>query len=438
MRDFTRRVDVFDLLGEPKYDVSTPIGAYCWALFELELADAAGRAADGRAWGVEGDGGGVPFGRLKEALADRARRGDEEASRALLDAAGVRVPEVVVSLGEAVDVVDTSGVRGVALSAEDDELRSRAEALFAWVDEYKRSPFPDTSSLISALLDVSYDIICTLPPPEDLAVPEDTLTIEEIRALTLEEVEALTLEQLRKMDLDAALDELFILDKLPLELEFAWAEKSIIKLRDYIISRCCYSLTVEELVERLTTENVEEGSEEYDYFVTNENDPSFPLGAYCWAIREVSRSFSSVYLGRSSETFVDLYRVRREELVVRAEMGDAAAVDALRGIPSEAPLAYPFAEAIEAVDDPRIRGAAFGAEDSVLLDAVGVFYGLVDEYRQAEIPSLYVFMVDLWDYIAPNLFWDPWRDEDQDKKPENQTLNALLEECEPPGGGWSD
>ncbi len=433
------RVDVFDLLSEPKYDVSTSHGAYCWAVFELELADAAGRAADGRAWGVEGDGGGVSFGRLKEALVDRARRGDEEASRALLDAADVRVPEVVVSLGEAVDVVDASGVRGVALSAEDDELRSRAEALFAWVDEYKRSPFPDTFSLISALLDVSYDVVCTLPPPEDLAVPEDTLTIEDLRALTLEEVENLTPEQLRDIDIETVTNDGLLLREFPLDLQFAWGEKSSMQSAEYFRARCCFSLTTEELAEHLTVSDDLGYSggvsllEVLEDLSRNENDPSTPVGAFCWAYVETFRSFSLYRHGYFNKTMVDLFR---GELLARAEMGDAAAAGAVRGLPAEMPSGeYLFADALEAVDDPRVRETAFGAEGPVLLEAVGVFYDLVDEARQAEAPSSHAFMAEFLPYMSPSSFQQPGSDE-QPLDPGGQARESLLEECKHPGEDW--
>lgn len=149
---FEARVQSFRLLGGPEYDVSTPLGAFCWARWEVARAYAFEAILGGEPpydelpFDEEGDGG-TAFRVLREELVHRARRGDEKASRVLLDAADVRTPGEDHSVASTVEGVDAPGVRATALSAGDSELRAAAEALFAWVDEYKRAPVSEASVL---------------------------------------------------------------------------------------------------------------------------------------------------------------------------------------------------------------------------------------------------------------------------------------------------
>ncbi len=376
----------------------------------------------------------------------RARRGEDEAVRVLLNAADVRIPGDGYSLASAVEAVDVPGVRAVALSAEEIELRSVAEALFAWVDEYKRDPVSDTSVLEEKLIrSVSPARFCEYTPPPGLQAgetPEEV--VEAMRALTLEEVDALTLEQIRYMNIDAAFNNGYLLGDFPLDLQFAWSEKSLMESTEYIKAMCCYGMTTEEVVEELTVSEDPDGDygegfpsflETLEGYSRNENDPSSPVGAFCWAYMETYRSFLLHWFGNRFETFADLYR---GELIARAEMGDAAAAEAVRGMPELPPTEYPFADALAAVDDPRVRGLAFSAADPVLLEVVGVFYGLVDKYRQDETLSLYTFTAELWSYVSPGEYQQSGSEE-----PDNENMQALfqarqslLEECKFPGEDW--
>ncbi len=385
----------------------------------------------------EGEGG-TAFKVLREELVHRARRGDDEAVRVLLDAADVRTPGEDHSVASTVEGVDAPGVRATALSAGDPELRSAAEALFAWVDEYKRASVSEASALEEDFIySVGLTRSCEHPTPPGM---ENTLTIEDLRALTLEEVENLTPEQLRDIDIETVTDEGLLLRDFPLDLRFAWGEKSSMQLTEYFRARCCFSLTTEELVGHLTVsedldygEGISSSLDVLEVYSWNENDPSTPVGAFCWAFRETSRSFSLYRFGYMHETLVDLFR---GELLLRAEMGDVAAADAVRGLPSETPPGeYPFVDALEAVDDPRVRGTAFGAEDPVLLEAVEVFYDLVDEARQDESPSPHAFMAEFLPYLSPGSFQQPGS-ENQPLEPENQARESLLEECKHSSEGW--
>ena len=392
----------------------------------------------------EGDGG-TAFKVLREELVHRARRGEDEAGRVLRDAADVRIPGDGYSLASAVEAVDVPGVRGVALRAEEVELRSVAEALFAWVDEYKRDPVSEMSVLEEELIrSVSPARFCEHTPPPGLQAgetPEEV--VEAMRALTLEEIDALTLEQIRYMNIDAAFDNGYLLGDFPLDLQFAWSEKSLMESTEYIKAVCCYSMTTEDLVEELTVsensdEDYGEGSPSFlatlEEYSRNENDPSSPIGAYCWAYMETYRSFLLRWFGDRFETFVDLYRA---ELIARAEMGDAAAAEAVRGMPELPPTEYPFDDALAAVDDPRVRGVAFSAADPVLLEVVGVFYGLVDKYRQDETLSLYTFTAELWSYMAPGEYQQSGSAEaDNQDMQALQARQSLFEECKFPGEDW--
>ncbi len=366
----------------------------------------------------EGNGG-TAFKVLREELVRRARRGDDEAVRVLLDAADVRTPGEYHSVASTVEGVDAPGVRETALSAGDPELRWAAEALFAWVDEYKRAPVSEASALEEDFIySVGLTRSCEHPTPPGMA---DTFTIEELRALTLEEVENLTSEQLREIDIETAFNEGLLLRDYPLDLQLAWGEKSLIQVADHIRDRCCYNYTVEELVERFAR-LLEKLS-----FVGNENDPSTPLGAYCWSIWEVYRSEVLHSYRYFDAAIFDLLVA---ELRVRVEMGVAGAADALREVLAEAaPTEYPFAEALASVDDPRVRGTALSAEDPVLLEAVRVFYDLVDKYRQEETPSPYAFMGEFLPRIMPELAPSASSRPQADV----QALDAFLKECKPPG-----
>ena len=268
---------------------------------------------------------------------------------------------------------------------------------------------------------------------------ENTLTIEDLRALTLEEVENLTPEQLRDIDIETITNEGLLLRDFPLDLQFAWSEKSSMQSAEYFRARCCFSLTTEELVEHLTvSDDLGYGGgvsllEVLEDLSRNENDLSAPVGAFCWAYVETFRSFSLYRHGYFNKTMVDLFR---EELLLRAEMGDVAAAGAVRGLPVEAPPGeYPFADALEAVDDPKVRGTAFEAEDPVLLEAVGVFYDLVDEARQDESPSPHAFTAEFLPYMSPSSFQQPGFEE-QSLEPGGQARESLLEECNFPGEDW--
>ena len=421
---FEARVQSFEHLDGPKYDVSTPLGAFCWARWEVVRANAFEAILSGRPPYDEppfdvGEGEDVTaFKVLREELVNRARRGDVEAVRVLQDAASVRIPGEDHSVASAVEAI-TPEVRTRALSAGDAELRSVAEALFIWVDEHKRNPGSEATALDGDLfLPVRSTRFCEHPPPPELA---DTFTIEEMRALTLEEVENLTLEQLRDIDIETVTNEGLLLRDFPLDLRFAWSEKSSVQSTEYYRDRCCYSLTAEGLVESLAMVL------EVSPFAGNENDPSTPLGAYCWSIWEVYRS----HFLRSSRYFkATMFDLFVAELHVRVEMGVAEAADALRGVPAELPLReYPFADALEAVDDPRMRVTAFGAEDPVLLEAVGVFYDLVDEYRREEFPSPNAFMGEFLPNIMPELAPGASSQPESD----NQALEVFLKECKPSG-----
>ncbi len=436
---FEERLRAFKDLSEPKYDTSTPLGEFCWAWWEVKHAAAYEAALEGRFSDEGRADNGTVFTALREALADRARRGDTEATQVLWDAADVRKPGEGYSLASVVESVNAPGVRAAALSVDDVELRSAAEALFAWVDEYEQNTVAGNTALEGGLVDAD---LCPLPPVPELTAAEETLTIEEIRALTREEVESLTPEQLKDIDVNAAFDGGLLLRDFPRDLQLAWEEKSFMKSAEYIRARCCYSLTTEELVANLTVSEESHGDygeslpsplEALEEYSRNENDPSTPIGAFCWAFLETYRSFFLHWLGYTYETMVDLYR---EELLARAEMGDAAAADAVREMPLETPSGeYPFADALEAVGDSRVRGTAFKAEDPVLLDVVGVFYGLVDEVRQAGASSPYVFMAEFLPYISPGFFLQSGS-EDQPLEPEGQARESLLEECRIPGEDW--
>ena len=130
----------------------------------------------------------------------------------------------------------------------------------------------------------------------------------------------------------------------------------------------------------------------------------------------------------------------RGELLARAEMGDAAAADAVRGMPSETPSGeYLFADALEAVDDPGVRGTAFMAKDTVFLEVVGVFYDLVDEARRSESPSPHAFMGEFLPYISPSIFQQPGSEDqalEPGGQPGGQARESLLEECKYPGEDW--
>ena len=415
---FEERLQAFKALSGPKYDVSTPRGALCWAWWEVKHAAAYETALEGRFSEGEKADSGVAFAALREALVDRSRRGDAKAAQVLLNAADVREPGEGYSLASVVESVNAPGVRATVLSGDDSELRLAAEALFAWVDEYEQDLVAGEIALAEDSL--GYAGFCPLPPVPGLTAAEETLTVEEIRALTLEEVESLTPEQLRDMDLDTALDDY---RDFPLNLQLAWGGKMNMKLAEYIRDRCCYSWTTEELGERLSR-----FLETPSPFISNENDPSTPLGSYCWSIWELNRSRGIHSYGYSHATIFDLAVA---ELRARVEMGMAGAEAALRGVPEEPPpTEYPFAEALAAVDDPRVRGTAFSAEDPVLLEAVRMFYNLVDEYRRKKTPSPNAFIVDLFEHILPTWVGN------QEQKPENQALDALLEECEPSISEW--
>ncbi len=417
---FEERLRAFKDLNEPKYDVSTPLGAFCWAWWEVKHAAAYETALEGRFSDEGRADNGIAFTALREALADRARRGDTEATQVLLDAADVRKPGEGYSLASVVESVNAAGVRAAALRADDVELRSAAEALFAWVDEYEQNTVAGNTALEGGLVDAD---LCPLPPVPELTAAEETLTIEEIRALTREEVESLTPEQLRDMDIYAATDDGRLLRDFPLDLQLAWVETSFIKMADDLKARCCFSFTVEELRERLSRT-----LETWEPFIGNKNDASTPLGAYCWSLWEVDRSDFLHTTGYFRATIFDLAVA---ELRARVEMGVAGAADALRGVPAEAPPSeYLFMAALEAVDDFRVRETAFGAEDPVLLEAVKFFYGLVDEYRREENPSPYAFMVEFLPYIKPEMAPEA----SSQSQADGQALEALLGECNPPGG----
>ena len=243
----------------------------------------------------------------------------------------------------------------------------------------------------------------TRPPVPELTASAETLTVEEIRALTREEVENLTPEQLWNMDIEAAFDDGFPLEKLPLDLRFAWTEKGFTLIADAFKVGCCDGFTTEELVEDLKFTILKFSVlESLEYLNRNENDFSTPTGAFCWAFRETYRSYNLHLVGYLLETMFDL---SREELLARAERGDAEDADAVRGMPSEPPSGeYPFADALMAADDPRVRGTAFEVADPVLLEAVEVFYDLVDNARQDEVPSPYAFMAEFLPYIGPGAF----------------------------------
>ncbi len=404
----------FKDLNEPKYDISIPLGAFCWAWWEVKHAVAYETALEGRV------DNGIAFTALREALVDRARRGDTEATQVLWDAADVRKPGEGYSLASVVESVNAPGVRAAALSVDDVELRSAAEALFAWMDEYERDPVSGEAVLAEESFD--YAGFCPLPPVSELAAVEETLTIEEIRALTREEVESLTSEQLQGIDIKVAFDDGLLLRDFPLAIQYAWGEKSFVKLAMYMKDRCCYNLTVEELGESLSRL-----FETSSPFAGNENDPSTPLGAYCWSIWEVQRSHFLRSIGYYYAAIFDFYVA---ELRARVEMGMAGAADALRGVPAGAPpKEYPFVNALEAVDDPRVRGTAFGAEDPVLLEAVGVFYDLVDEYRRKENPSPHAFMGEFLSYMVPELASEA----SSRPEPDHQALEVFLRECKPSG-----
>ena len=416
---FVERLQSFKALSGPKYDTSTPLGALCWAWWEVKHAAAHETALEGRFSDEGRVDSGIAFTALREALVDRARRGDTEASQVLLDAADVRKPGEGYSLASVVEAVNAAGVRTVVLSVDDVELRSAAEALFVWVAEYERNPVAGETDLERGLVDVGS---CQLPPVPELTAAEETLTIEEIRALTREEVENLTQEQLKDIDVNAAFENGRLLRDFPLDLQLAWGDKMYMKLTEYIRARCCYSLNVGELVERSTI-----FSESKKPFVDNENDPSTPLGAYCWSIWEVYRSYSLNKSEYFEETIFDLYVA---ELRARVEMGIVGAGDALRRVPAEAPLTeYPFVDALEAVNEPRVRETAFAAADSVLLEAVEVLYALVDEYRQEEAPSPYAFMGEFLPRIMPELAPSASSQHQADV----QALKIFLKECKPPG-----
>lgn len=148
---------------------------------------------------------------------------------------------------------------------------------------------------------------------------------------------------------------------------------------------------------------------------------------------ETFRSFVLHQFGYASEA---MYYLFRDELLARAEMGDAAAADALRGIPAEAPPGeYPFGEALAAADNPRVRETAFSAENPVLLEAVGVFYDLVDEARQDKASSPYAFTAEIMSYMAPGVYQQPGSEEAENQNVQElfQARESLLEECKFPG-----
>ncbi len=387
VESFDRVASFFELLGEPRYDASTATGAYCWARREIFLA----------AWyELQGEVLKADYDLYRGELTARARGGDVKAAEALSGAAGVRMPDAGYSLGWAVDAVDVPGVRRLALTADDPGIRSSAERLFAWVDEFKSHSDP-----ASFLVDDPRPsgIECVYPPPEEKAVQagEGSVPLEEVRAMTLEEVEGLTPEQLREIDLEAAFDDGFLV--MPPDIESAWTEKLAVRLAEVMRDLCCYRLTVSELVE-----GIARLFEYSQFFAGNENDPSTPVGAFCWAFHEVGRSMSAYINEYFDRTFFELFR---DELIARAGMGYAGAEAALQGIPSGPPIVeYPFVDALAAVDDPGLRGMAFSADDPVLRGLVGDFYALVDEHRRRPDPSPHAFEGDWLPHYAPETMAD--------------------------------
>ena len=459
---FKGRLRAFRLLSVSKYDVSTPLGAFCWAWWEVQRAYTFEAALNGELFFDESlyddgeGGGGVAFEVLRETLVERARRGDDEAIRVLQEAVGVLLDAADVirdvadvrklrilaegySVASVVEAVDIPEVRATALSAEDAEWSSRAEAFFAWVDEYKREPVSGESALDGDSFPPGY---CSHPPPFGLKAEETPAeeVVEAMRALTLEEVDALTLEQLLDMEIEAAFDNGYLLRDFPLDLQFAWGEKGFIESTEYMKALCCYSMTTDDLVESFVGSEDTDGDygggipslyEALEEYNRNENDPSTPLGAFCWASLETYRSFSLYQFGHMHETMLTLLR---NELLLRAEMGNVAAADAVRVLPSEVPSGkYAFGEALAAADDPRVRATAFDAADPVLLEVVEVFYGLVDEHRQEEAANPYVFMAEFLPYMG--LYQQPGSEE-RVLEAEVQARQSLWEECKFPGEDW--
>ncbi len=256
---------------------------------------------------------------------------------------------------------------------------------------------------------------------------EGSVPLEEVRAMTLEEVEGLTPDQLREIDIKVALDDGFLV--MPPDVESAWLEKLMVRLAEFLRDLCCYSLTVGELAQRIA--RLFENSQ---YIAGNENDPSTPAGAFCWAHYEVRRSKEAYIHEYFRKTAFELYR---DELIARAGLGYAGAEAALPGIPSGPPIVgYPFVDALAAVDDPGVRGMAFSADDPVLRGLVGDFYALVDEHRRRPDPSPHAFEGDWLPHYSPGTMADRYaqyltEDHPRGTEAEIEALNDLIMECWP-------
>ncbi len=256
---------------------------------------------------------------------------------------------------------------------------------------------------------------------------EGSVPLMEVRGMTLEEVEGLTPEQLREIDIEVALDDEFLV--MPPDIESAWAEKSMVRSAEWVRDRCCYRLTVSELVE-----GTARLFEYYQSIAGNENDPSTPVGAFCWAFHEVGRSRWAYLFEYYYRTVFELYR---DELIARAELGYAGAEVALPGIPEGPPIVeYPFVDALAAVDDPGLRRMALSADDPVLRGLVGDFYALVDEHRRRPDPSPHAFEGDWLPHYSPETMADRYaqyltEDHPRRTEAEIEALNDLIMECWP-------
>ncbi len=247
--------------------------------------------------------------------------------------------------------------------------------------------------------------------------------------MTLEEVEGLTPEQLREIDIKAALDDGFLV--MPPDIESAWSEKSVVKLAEWVRDLCCYRSTVSELVEGIA----QLFHEDIQFYAGNGNDPSTPVGAFCWAFHEVERSKIAY---RSEYFYRTVFELERDELIARAELGYAGAEEALPGIPSGPPFVeYPFVDALAAVDDPGVRGMAFSADDPVLRGLVGDFYALVDEHRRRPDPSPHAFWGDWLPHYAPEIMVDRYaqyltEDHPRRTEAEIQAREDIFRQCYDP------